>query len=181
MADPDHDLDRATGLVTAARRVGRLPLQGDPGEGAGVLEETNVDQAALWTAAVAAVIALTSSGGRYGWLSCGIGTALAFLIAAYYRPSSAMVGQRDRITKAGAFGAIAGLVTAMILSWPIQELVGTPGHCTRGWQGDEAQVDECAGATASDWVGLAWAGAGLILASLHWWRVRPASAPEPTS
>ncbi|MCF1600141.1 hypothetical protein [Streptomyces muensis] len=76
-----------------------------------------IDQAALWSAALAAVITLSLGDGRYDWLSFALGTALALQIAAFYRPAPHEPDRRwDRCTGAGSFGAVSGLVAAMVLA-----------------------------------------------------------------
>ncbi|MET9513747.1 hypothetical protein [Streptomyces sp. NPDC002994] len=112
-------------------------------------------QAAWWSAALAAVIALSLGDGRYDWLSFALGMALALQIASFYRPTPPEPYNRlDRSTAAGGFGAVSGLVAAMILAWPVQIVIGTPPRCRHG----EADLDDCAGAAAYPWLGVVWCG-----------------------
>lgn len=133
------------------------------------------DQAALWSAALAAVITLSLGGGRYDWLSFAVGTALALQIAAFYRPAPPEPGSRwDRCTAAGGFGAVSGLVTAVILAWPVQTVVGTPHSCRQG----QVDLDDCAGAAAYPWLGVVWVAAAVVLSAWHWTKVVPHASPS---
>ncbi|MFG2819370.1 hypothetical protein ACGFX4_08075 [Kitasatospora sp. NPDC048365] len=147
--------------------------------------QDNTDQAALGSATVAAVLAVSTGDGRYNWFSLAVGLALAFLVASYYRPGSFGAGrQRERVLRSLAFGACMGLTAAMIAAWPVQAVIGTPAGC-RGAE----DVDNCAGAAAGDWVGVCWAVGAVLLTAVHWWisgeraavRVAPAPDASPTA
>jgi hypothetical protein len=137
-----------------------------------------VDPAALGSAAMAAVISTAVSPGRWGWLSLGVGLALALLLAGYYRPLNwPPTGRLDALFRAAAFGAIAGLLVAMILSWPIQTAVdrsGATDYCTA-----EEDPEDCAGGEAEGWVVLTWLVAAVGLTVAHDRIVRPRDATEP--
>ncbi|GAA3290379.1 hypothetical protein GCM10020295_04690 [Streptomyces cinereospinus] len=131
----------------------------------------------MWSAALAAVVTLSLGDGRYDWLSLALGTALALQIAAFYRPAPHEPGRRwDRCTSAGSFGAVSGLVTAMVLAWPVQIAVGTPQHC----RADGVDPDDCAGLAAYQWLGMVWLTATIALSCWHWSTVvhRPAGQPS---
>jgi hypothetical protein len=131
------------------------------------------DQAALASAAIAAAVSLALGSGRFGWLSTGIGTVLVSLLLAYYRPSLPSPGSaRDAVAKALAFGGTAGLLVALVASWPIQLIVGTPERCGGG---APSEVADCAGGAASPWVGWTFLFASVVLGGLHYWRVHPES------
>ncbi|HEY5836447.1 hypothetical protein [Streptomyces sp.] len=141
-----------------------------------------VDHTALWSAALAAVLTLSLGDGRYDWLSFALGTALGLEMAAFYRPAFPEPDARwDRTTAAGVFGAVGGLVTTMVLAWPVQALVGTPASCRRLFERDGADLDDCAGTVAYHRLGVVWAAAAVVLAYAHWaYVVRPPSAaPHP--
>ncbi|MFJ6384963.1 hypothetical protein ACIQI7_33765 [Kitasatospora sp. NPDC092039] len=129
-----------------------------------------VDPAALWSAAVAAVIALAVGEGRWGWLSSGIGIVLSLLVAAYYRPGKQTENRWDRPTRAAAFGGIAGLLGAMIASGPIQAIFfNCPHECSNAnLYPTKKEIDNCAGNAAGVAVGWTWLGATLLLGWLHW-------------
>jgi hypothetical protein len=139
-----------------------------------------VDPAALATASLASVLILELEPGRFGWLSFGVGLMLAFLVAAYYRPLYSFSSSRrkyvDNTTRSAAFGATAGLLTAMILSWPIQYfIVGTPDKCnivgvpmgSTRLQISQL-IDNCAGEAAGIWVAWTWLISAIILAVVHY-------------
>ncbi|MCX4767847.1 hypothetical protein OG562_44250 [Streptomyces sp. NBC_01275] len=135
------------------------------------------DQAALWSAALAAVITLSLGDGRYDWLSFALGVALALQIAAFYRPAPPEPYSRwDRCTTAGGFGAVSGLVAAMILAWPVQIVVGTPRGCRRS----EVDLDDCAGAAAYPWLGVVWLTAAVAMTCWHWTTVVCRPTPPPS-
>jgi hypothetical protein len=132
-----------------------------------------VDPAALATASLAAVLILELQPGRFGWLNFAVGLMLAFLVAAYYRPLCSAPSEPFRdITRAAAFGATAGLLATMVVSWPIQVfIVGTPAKCEiPGIPAGETKlqidqlIDNCAGAAADKWVGWTWLISGIIFA-----------------
>lgn len=127
---------------------------------------SRVDEAALGSATVAAVVALAFGPGAYGWLNSGVGAALALLLSAYYRPALNPPGiSRDANTRALAFGAVAGLLVAMILAWPIQWGLCRAGHCYRETEPNPADL----------WIACIWVVAGLVLAAVHRRRVPPCS------
>lgn len=119
---------------------------------------SRVDEAALGSTAVGAVVALALGQGPYGWLSTGIGFTLAFLLSAYYRPLLTPPRNRlDSYTRALAFGAVAGLLVAMILAWPIQFGFCQSGQCYRTGEPNPADP----------WIGGVWGVVGLALAAAH--------------
>ncbi|MFD0319190.1 hypothetical protein [Streptomyces flavalbus] len=135
------------------------------------------DQAALWSAAVAAVITLSLGEGRYDWLSLAVGAALALQIAAFYRPAPYAPGDvLNRATAAGGFGAVGGLVASMVLAWPVQMAVGTPPWCRAGG----VDSDNCAGAEAYWWLGVVWLVSAVALSCWHWSTVVRRTAPVPS-
>ncbi|HZG07277.1 MAG TPA: hypothetical protein VE546_27555 [Streptomyces sp.] len=141
-----------------------------------------IDHAALWSAALASVITLSLGDGRYDWLSFALGSSLALQIAAFYRPTPPGPDDRwDRCTAAGGFGAVGGLVAAMILAWPVQTVVGTPSKCHRLFRQGEVALDDCAGAAAYSWLGVVWLTAAVTLSSWHWLKVVRQPTPPPPS
>lgn len=119
-----------------------------------------VDPAALGAAAVAAVLALTLSPGRYDWLSSAVGVTLLLLVVAYNDPTELRAGG-GRLWRTLAFSATAGLVAAMALSGPIQLAVGTPERCHA--LADDRK-DDCAGDAASILIGATWLPATVVIA-----------------
>ncbi|MET9953575.1 hypothetical protein ABZ135_18760 [Streptomyces sp. NPDC006339] len=141
-----------------------------------------VDQAALWSASLAAVITLSLGEGRYDWLSFALGVTLALQIAVFYRPTRHAPDDRaQRAVAAAGFGAVGGLVATMVLAWPVQTAVGTPRLCHRLHAAGEMDLADCAGEAAYPWLGVVWLASALTLACWHGVRMvdRPAS-PEPT-
>ncbi|MFI6286740.1 hypothetical protein ACIBCM_18655 [Streptomyces sp. NPDC051018] len=136
-----------------------------------------IDQSALWSAALAAVITLSLGDGRYDWLSFALGTALALQIAAFYRPARHEPDRRwDRCAAAGSFGAVSGLVASMILAWPVQTAIGIPRQCRVGG----VDPDDCAGAAAYSWLGVVWLTTAVVLSCWHWSKVVLRPAPQPS-
>jgi hypothetical protein len=146
-------------------------------------EQTNVaiDHAALWSSATTAVISLSLGDGRYDWMSCALGSALALMVAAFYRPALAAPDDHwGRCTVAGAFGAVGGFIVVMVLAWPVQVAVGTPAACYRSFRAGETDLDDCAGMAAYRWLGVVWLTAAVTLFCWHWVRiVRPLPRPAP--
>ncbi|MFD5797279.1 hypothetical protein ACFWIO_27875 [Streptomyces diastatochromogenes] len=125
---------------------------------------SGVDEAALGSAAVAAVVTLALGEGPYGWLSSGVGATLALLLAAYYRPRNTLPRDNpDTYFRACAFGAIAGLLVAMILAWPVQWGLGREGLPYR----KESNP-------AEPWVAWIWLVSSVALAVGHRMMVPPA-------
>ncbi|MFF6778574.1 hypothetical protein ACFY8W_34200 [Streptomyces sp. NPDC012637] len=146
-----------------------------------------VDQAALWSASLAAVITLSLGEGRYDWLSFALGVTLALQIATFYRPARHEPGSRGaRGVAAAGFGAVGGLVGTMVLAWPVQIAVGTPSLCHRMDAAGEADLADCAGDAAYPWLGVVWLTSALVLGCWHWFGVverQPSpdrTGPEPT-
>ncbi|MEU3603463.1 hypothetical protein ABZ714_32855 [Streptomyces sp. NPDC006798] len=136
-----------------------------------------VDQAALWSAALAAVISLSMGEGRYDWLSFALGAALALQIAAFYRPAPHAPDKWwDRCSAAGSFGAVSGLVAAILLAWPVQAAIGTPRRCRAAG----VDTDDCAGAVAYPWLGVVWLTAAVALSGWHWSKMVLRPAPRQT-
>ena len=134
-----------------------------------------VDPAALGSAAVAGIITLVLAPGRYGWLSAGVGTALLFLLLGWYRPGRPQA-MLDWIGRALAFGSVAGLLAAMVVAWPLQDLVvGTPERCLGLAPGQE---DICAGNAAGPMVGWSWLLLAAVSCAVHLLTLRP---PEGTT
>jgi hypothetical protein len=136
-----------------------------------------VDPAALGSAAMAAVFTLVVSPGVYGWLSTGAGIALSLLLAGYYRPLYwPPTGSIDALARAAAFGGIAGLLVGMVLSWPIQAVVGTSGCDSSNTTVCRAEAD-----AAGWWVAIVWLAAGIILTIAHLRLIQPPAKPTASS
>lgn len=118
---------------------------------------SGVDEAALGSAAVAAVVTLALGEGPYGWLNTGVGITLTLLLAAYYRPRNTPPRTKgDAYFRAFAFGAVAGLLVAMILAWAVQGGLSLQGLHYR-------KKDN----PANPWVASIWLVSAVALAVLH--------------
>ncbi|SOD87655.1 hypothetical protein SAMN06272765_5146 [Streptomyces sp. Ag109_G2-15] len=93
-----------------------------------------------------------------------MGITLALLLTAYYRPRNTPPRTKpDTYGRAFAFGAIAGLLVAMILAWAVQGGLSLQGLQYR----KEANP-------ANPWVAWIWLVSGLALAIVHRAMVPPA-------
>ncbi len=110
---------------------------------------------------MAAAITLATGEGRYDFIDLGIGVTLLCLLAAYYRPLAHRARGLDAVAKSLSFGAIAGLLLALVASPLIQHFVGTPSDC------GELDEADCAGARADPRVLYTWLIAGLVVALVH--------------
>ncbi|MFF1300846.1 MULTISPECIES: hypothetical protein [unclassified Streptomyces] len=146
------------------------------------------DPAALGSALLAGAVTLALGEGRYDLFDLGIGLSLVSMLAGYYRAvrlsSWSWRGGFGWFARATAFGAIVGLVVAMMCSWPIQKwVVGTPSRCEDAWKGSshgmprpyvEDEIDACAGEAADYYVLFVWLVIGVLSLFLHLISTRPA-------
>jgi hypothetical protein len=153
------------------------------------------DPAALGSALLAGAVTLALGEGRYDLFDSGIGLSLVSMLAGYYRParlsSWSWRGGFAWVAQATTFSTIVGLLVAMMLSWPIQNKVGTPSQCEDDWKGNsygmprpyvEDAIDACAGNAADHYVLLAWLVIGLLSLLGYLGVTRPpraATAPDP--
>jgi hypothetical protein len=80
------------------------------------------DQAALFGAALAAILTLVFGEGPWEPLGVVFGVVLLSVVAAYYRPRRP-TGWVDSLTKAAAFAAVLSLSGFILLAYPIQQLL----------------------------------------------------------
>lgn len=87
-----------------------------------------------------------------------MGITLALLLAAYYRPKNTPPRTKpDAYFRAFAFGAIAGLLVAMILAWAVQGGLSLQG--LRYHKGEDNP--------ANLWVASIWLASAVALAVVH--------------
>jgi hypothetical protein len=85
------------------------------------------DQAALFGAALAAILTLVFGEGPWEPLGVVFGVVLLSVVAAYYRPQPS-TGWVDAITKASAFAAVLALSGFILLAYPIQQWLIRPRY-----------------------------------------------------
>jgi hypothetical protein len=90
-------------------------------------EHDRTDQAALFGAALAAILTLVFGEGPWEPLGVVFGVVLLSVVAAYYRPQPP-TGWLDSATKAAAFAAVVALSGFILLAYPIQQLVIRPRY-----------------------------------------------------
>jgi hypothetical protein len=90
-------------------------------------EYDRTDQAALFGAALAAILTLVFGEGPWEPLGVVFGVVLLSVVAAYYRPAEP-TGWLDSFTKASAFAAVLALSGFILLAYPIQQLVIRPHY-----------------------------------------------------
>jgi hypothetical protein len=141
------------------------------------------DQAALFGAALAAILTLVLATGPWEPLGLVFGIVLLAVVAAYYRPPPP-TGWLDATTKAAAFAAVVGLVGFILLAFPLQELwirpaqggsfVGCPAPDRNAVVSQSQDYENCLGSITSSWAWLVWLVL-FVLAFAGWWLwMRPA-------
>jgi hypothetical protein len=85
------------------------------------------DQAALFGAALAAILTLVFGEGPWEPLGTVFGFVLLSVVVAYYRPPRP-TGWVDSLTKATAFAAVLALSGFILLAYPIQQLLIRPRY-----------------------------------------------------
>ncbi|HEY1966591.1 MAG TPA: hypothetical protein VGH89_01485 [Pseudonocardia sp.] len=97
------------------------------------------DQAALFGAALAAILTLVFGEGPWEPLGMVFGVVLLSVVAAYYRPQPP-TGWVDSITKASAFASVLALSGFILLAYPIQQLVIRPRYPDTGPAAPEPRI-----------------------------------------
>jgi hypothetical protein len=85
-------------------------------------KDDKTDQAALFGAALAAILTLTLPSGPWAPLGSVFGLVLLAVVGGYYRPLPP-TGWLDALAKGAAFAAVTALASFILIAWPVQRLV----------------------------------------------------------
>jgi hypothetical protein len=154
-------------------------------------ESNRTDQAALFGAALTAILSIVVAPGAWAPFNVIIGMIITGILAAYYRPITRTgSGFFDLASKAFAFAAVAALCGSILVAYPYQEIIikhmqDTRDYCSRSFftsQGatertvDDLQSD-CIGGMATDKL---WLPYVILFALAVWIRwVAPRPLPRP--
>lgn len=156
-------------------------------------ESSRTDQAALFGAALTAILSIVVAPGAWAPFNVVIGVILVGILAAYYRPGTrAGSGFFDLASKAFAFAAVAALCGSILVAYPYQEIIvkntqEARDYCARNFftspGATERAVDDlqsdCIGSVATDKLWLPYVVL-FVLALAVWIRwVAPRALPRP--